>query len=459
MEKDSLFETMKPGSALARMALPTVASQIIILLYNLADTWFIGRTNNPYMVAASSLALTVYLAAAALANVFGVGGGTLMVRLIGQKKTDDAKKVAAYTVMASVTASVVFSAIIALLMDPILHLLGAGENTIEYGRQYLITTSVIGTLPTVLSMSMPQLLRNAGYAKEAGIGVALGSILNIALDPLFMFVILSEGYEVLGAGIATALSNFGSLIFFLIMFRRVRDKSVLRISFKRQKIGKANLRSFYTVGIPAAVAIFMFDLVTIVINRLVVAYGDIPLASMGIVLKLERLPINMGLGICLGMVPLVAYNFGSKNFKRMSQFVSLARMVILVFSAICSVLFFCFADQIVGVFIKDEETVRLGAEFLRARCFSLPFMMIGYHVVNYMNAVNKGPVSFFLAIIRHVVLIIPIMLLMNGIWGLTGLIWSQLVADAVNAIIALLIYLKVNKQLTTVQMPSEHSAV
>lgn len=130
MEKDSLFETMKPGSALARMALPTVASQIIILLYNLADTWFIGRTNNPYMVAASSLALTVYLAAAALANVFGVGGGTLMVRLIGQKKTDDAKKVAAYTVMASAIASVIFSVIIALLMDPILRLLGAGENTI-----------------------------------------------------------------------------------------------------------------------------------------------------------------------------------------------------------------------------------------------------------------------------------------------------------------------------------------
>ena len=203
----------------------------------------------------------------------------------------------------------------------------------------------------------------------------------------------------------------------------------------------------------------MFDLVTIVINRLVVAYGDIPLASMGIVLKLERLPINMGLGICLGMVPLVAYNFGSKNFKRMGQFVSLARMVILVFSAICSVLFFCFADQIVGVFIKDEETVRLGAEFLRARCFSLPFMMIGYHVVNYMNAVNKEPVSFFLAIIRHVVLIIPIMLLMNGIWGLTGLIWSQLVADAGNALVAILIYLKVNKQITTVQPQVQNSAV
>ena len=448
MEKDDLFKSMKPTQALAKMALPTVASQVIILLYNLADTWFIGRTNAPNMIGASSLALTVYLAAVALANVFGVGGGTLMVRHIGRKDTDSARRVAAYTVTASAVAALVFSVLLAVFMDPVLRLLGADDETIVYGRQYLFTTSVIGTIPTVLSMCMPQLLRNAGYAKEAGIGVGLGSLLNILLDPLFMFVILPKGYEVLGAGIATALANVGSLIYFLIIFHKVKDKTVLKISFRRQDIGKDNIRSFYSVGIPAAVAIFMFDLVTIVINKLVVAYGNTPLASMGIVLKLERLPINIGLGVCLGMVPLVAYNFGSGNFKRMNSFVSLARTVILVFSAICSVMFFCFAGNIVGLFIADEETIRIGAEFLRGRCFSLPFMMIGYHVVNYMNSINKGQISFLLAILRHVVLIIPAMLIMNSIWGLTGLIWSQLVADVLNSAIALLIFIRINNKIT-----------
>ena len=439
---------MKPSKALAIMALPTIASQLIILLYNLADTWFIGRTNNPYMIGASSLALTIYLAAAALANVFGVGGGTLMVRLIGEKKADDAKKVASYTVLASVIGALAFSLLVFVFMDPLLRLLGAGEHTLEYSRQYLLTTSVIGGIPTVLSMSMPQLLRNAGYSKEAGIGVGLGSVLNILLDPLFMFVILPKGYEVLGAGIATALSNVISLIYFIIMFVRLKEKSVLQLPRRFERIGKENTRSFYSVGVPAAIAIFLFDLVTIVINRLVVEYGDIPLASMGIVLKLERIPIQVGLGVCLGMVPLIGYNFGAGNHKRMNEIASLARTVILVFSLVCSVVFFFFADSLVGLFIADEATIAQGAAFLRGRCFSLPFMMIGYHVVNYMNAVNQGKISFLLAIIRHIALIIPIMLLMNAVWGLDGLIWAQLVADAVNALIAIIIYRKVNARIT-----------
>ncbi|MBQ3405282.1 MAG: hypothetical protein IJG63_07710 [Oscillospiraceae bacterium] len=195
-----MFRYMRPSAALTKMALPTIGSQLIILLYNLADTWFIGRTGNPYMIGASSLALTVYLAAAALANVFGVGGGTLMVRLVGESRTNEAQKVASYAVSASAAAALVFAALVFTSAGPLLRLLGAGQNTLVYGRQYLITTSVIGAVPTVLSMSMPQLLRNAGYSQAAGFGVGLGSVANIVLDPVFMFVILPEGYEVLGAG-------------------------------------------------------------------------------------------------------------------------------------------------------------------------------------------------------------------------------------------------------------------
>lgn len=448
MENDSLFVSERPAKALAKMALPTIASQVIILLYNLADTWFIGRTDNPYMIGASSLALTVYLAVVALANVFGVGGGTLMIRLLGEKKEEEARKVASYSVTAAAISALVFSLLVFIIMDPLLRLLGASDNTLDYARQYLNMTTVAGSLPTVLSMCMPQLLRNSGYAGAAGFGVALGSLLNIGLDPLFMFVILPEGKEVLGAGIATCLSNVVSMIFFIVMFYRVRNKSVLRIPRRLEKIGSENKRSFYSVGIPAAFAIFLFDLVTIVINRLTSDYGDIPLAGMGIVLKLERLPINIGLGVCLGMVPLVSYNFGSGDRTRMQTFVSLSRKVILAFSVLCAVLFWFFPENVVGIFIDDEETVRCGAEYLRGRCLSLPFMMIGYHVVNYMNAVGQGKVSFLLAIIRHLILIIPIMLLMNLIWGLTGLVWSQLVADALNAAAAALLFRKVSKSLS-----------
>jgi Na+-driven multidrug efflux pump len=159
--------------------------------------------------------------AAALSNVFGVGGGSLMARLLGEKKENDAKKVVAYSIITATICSLVFSVVVLIFMEPLLKLLGASENTLEFGKQYAFTTVVLGSVPTVLSMCMPQFLRNAGYSKEAGLGVILGSLLNIGLDPLFMFVILPEGYEVLGAGIATLISNIISFGYFVFMFKKL----------------------------------------------------------------------------------------------------------------------------------------------------------------------------------------------------------------------------------------------
>ncbi|MBR3248085.1 MAG: cation transporter [Clostridiales bacterium] len=449
-DKKELFESVNPVKALAVMALPTVASQLILLIYNIADTWFIGRTNDPAMIGASNLALTVYLITVSLANIFGVGGGSLMVRLTGEKDPVEAQKVASYSIIASGITAIGFSLITLIFMTPLLTLLGADDMTMPYGKQYLFTTVVLGGFPTILSMSMPQLLRNAGYSKEAGLGVALGSILNVGLDPLFMFVILPKGNEVLGAGTATMLSNVCSFLYFVIIYRKVRNESVLKISFKHGKIAGEHLKSLYMVGVPAAVSIFLFDLVTIVINKLTVGYGDHikPLAAMGIVLKLERIPINTGLGICLGMVPLIAYNFGSSDHERMNRFSVLARRSIIIFSMICMTAFFFFAEPLAAAFIKDAETVSYAAMFLKGRCLALPFMMISYHIVNYMNAVNKGKVSFLLAILRHVIILIPVMLIMNGLWGLTGLVWSQVVADVINAVVSMFIFVRIKNKIS-----------
>lgn len=437
MKKTELFENTNPAKALAVMAAPTVASQLVVLIYNLADTWFIGRTNDPYMIAASSLALTVYLATVALSNVFGVGGGSLMARLSGEKRMEEAKAVVSYSVSMCALSALIFSILVLIFMDPLLKMLGASENTLTYARQYVFTTTVIGGVPTALSMCMSQLLRNSGYAKEAGIGVGIGSLLNIILDPIFMFLLLPKGQEVLGAGVATMLSNVCSLFYFVIKFKLLRNETVLVLPRRIERIGTGLMKGLYSVGIPSAFAIFLFDLVTIVINRLTASYGDIPLAAMGIVLKLERIPINTGLGICLGMVPLVAYNYGAGNQARMKRISSLARIAVVILSCICTGVFWIFAKDAVALFMADESTILQGAVFLRGRCLSLPFMMIGYHVVNYMNAVGEGKVSFLLALLRHVVLIIPITLFLNYAFGMDGLIWSQLVADFLNSILSI----------------------
>ena len=319
-QKTALFETVAVPKALFTMAAPTIVSQLITLVYNMADTWFIGRTNNPYMVAASSLVLTVFLMAGALANLFGVGGGSLMVRLLGKKEKEEAARVASWTVFMSAASAFVFSLLCLLFMDPLLRLLGASDHTIGYARQYLIFVVGIGGVANVTSGAMSFLLRNAGYAREAAFGLGMGGVLNMALDPLLMFVLLPDGCQVMGAGIATMLSNVASLFYFLWMFHRVRGESVLSVPRRLEKILPESRRNIFSIGVPTAMSVFLYDLTNIVINRLSASHGDLPLAAMGIVLKVERLPLNIGIGICLGMIPLIGYNYASGNRRRMSDF-------------------------------------------------------------------------------------------------------------------------------------------
>ena len=446
-DKIEIFERMPVPAALSKMAIPTIVSQLITLVYNMADTWFIGQTNNPYMVAASSLVLTVFLMTASLANLFGVGGGTLAVRLLGSREMEESRKVASLSLTMAAGASLVFSLLCLVFMDPLLRLLGASDNTIGYARQYLLFVVVIGCLPTVLSNVMSALLRNMGYSREAAFGLGMGGILNVVLDPIFMFLILPAGFEVMGAAIATMLSNFAVLIYFVVIYRRVASDSVLALPRRIEKITGQSMRSLFAVGVPAAVSILLFDVTNMVINRMASSYGDFQLAAIGIVLKVERLPLNIGVGIGLGMVPLVAYNFASGDRKRMNAFFTAARVAGIVV-AVCSVgLYYWAAPWLIRVFIADAATVSYGIEFLRARCFATPFMFLSFNMVHFMQAVGRGRVSFWLAVIRQIFLNIPILFLMNWLVGMSGIVHTQMIADCLNVIVSYVIYFRVVKEL------------
>lgn len=437
---NAIFETMAVPSALATMAIPTIVSQLITLIYNIADTWFIGQTNNPYMVAASSLVLTVFLITAALANLFGVGGGSLVVRLLAEKQKEEARKAASCSLVMAAGAALAFSLLCLVFMTPLLRLLGASDNTIDYARQYLLFVVVIGGIPTILSTTMSFMVRNIGYSREAGFGLGMGGILNVILDPVFMFVIMPEGYEVMGAAIATLLSNIAALVYFIGLYYRLKEETILTFPGKIEKISKKSMESLFSVGVPAALSLFLFDLTNMVINRLAASHGDLELAAIGIVLKVERLPLNIGIGISLGMMPLVAYNFAAKNSKRMEAFFNAARIAGIAVSVVCVCLYWFGAPYIVQAFIDDAETVRLGTAFLKARCFATPFMFLSFNMVHFMQAVDEGKCSFYLAAIRQLVLNIPILFLMNHMIGMMGIVWTQLIADFINVVISYVIY-------------------
>jgi len=182
-----------------------------------------------------------------------------------------------------------------------------------------------------------------------------------------------------------------------------------------------------------------------VINKLSSSHGDLELAAMGIVLKVERLPLNIGVGICLGMVPLLAYNYAAKNYDRMHGVFKMARLAGLTVSVVCVVLYRVFAPYIMGAFISDADTVRLGTAFLQARCFATPMMFLSFHMIHLMNALGKGKISLSLAVIRQICLNIPMLFVLNALFGMNGVIWTQTIADTCNVIASYVIYRHVMK--------------
>lgn len=419
------------------MAIPTVIGQLIVLIYNLADTYFIGKTGDPCLVASSSLILPVFNLTGAFATIIGLGGGTLISRHLGVNKREDASKVSAFVFNAAIVMGLIWSLIVLVFMNPLLKALGADSDTFDMAKKYAMCVVVLGGLPTMLQMTCAQLLRSVGYSKQSGFGMSMGGILNVILDPVFMFILLPKGNEIIGAGIATCLSNIVTLIYFIVVIKSIQDKTVLRFSIKGRMPTSSDIKSVFINGFPGGLSNLLFDFSQIMINRLMSDYGAIPLAAIGVILKAERIPLNTGMGICQGIIPIVAYNYSSRNTKRMKDTINFSRTCGLVVAAISIVLYELCAPSIVYLFIKDAATVEIGAQFLRVRCLATPFMFMAFHTLFSVQAMGKGTVAMCLAIIRQLILYVPLLIIMNILFGMFGLVWAQIVGDIFTDVVSL----------------------
>ena len=442
--KRELFEKMPVPKALATLAIPTIISQLITMIYNLADTFYIGMANDPSQTAASSLAFTLVFMMNCLPNLFGVGGGSLISRLMGEKRDDEAGGVASFSFYCTLITSAVYSLIVLAFMDPMLRFLGATDSSLPYAREYALWVVVLGAVPATLSMTMAHLLRSEGFASKASLGLGLGGVMNIILDPIFMFVMLEPGNEVKGAAIATMLSNVIVLIFFIFVYLQIRKKTVLSLNPKKALLKKHYVKSVFAVGIPSALGSLLACLSNIVINNLASSYsniyGDVPVASIGIAKKIDMLPMNVGFGLCQGMMPLVAYNFASGDHKRMRAFSRAARNAGMIFAGLCIVLFQLFAPSIAGLFNGHEQTVEMSTDFLRILCLAVPFMIFNLQISFSFQAMGMGKQSLILSSLRQGVINIPLLFVMNHFFGLYGIVWTQLISDIVTGIISYAVY-------------------
>lgn len=446
-DQERIFESLPVPSALRVMIVPAVISQLIVLIYNMADTFYVGQTNNPYMVAAAALILPVFNITLCLAGLAGIGGGALISRLLGENREEEARRVSVFSLYLAILIAAVFALGMGIFMKPLLNLLGAGENTYEYARQYAFCVIVAGGIPTVLSNVLSNLIRSIGYSRQAGTGIVLGGLLNIALDPLFMFVLLPDGYEVLGAGAATCLSNCIACVYFIVVVCRMGKESIVTFHPKAGRPERESIAAVFTVGIPSAVATLLFDLDYVIIDKLMVSYHDLALAAIGIVLKVERFPLNVGIGICQGMMPLVAYNYAAGNKKRMEDTIRISRMLGLAIAGISILLYEIFAVQFIRLFISDAQTVEMASAFLRIRVLATPLMFLSFFTVYLFQAFGMGKRSLFLGMMRWLVFNIPMLFLLNAVFGMYGIVWSQVTADTLTVILSFYVYRKYKPKL------------
>lgn len=426
VSEKALFETLPVHKAVAALAVPTIISQIVSIIYNLADTFFIGQLGNPGMVAAATLVYPWFSLLTALGNLFGIGGSSLISRLLGAKKEGEVRHVSSFCFYGGMLVTLVFSVISLVFRQPLLQFLGAGRDNMCYAKTYLLWVVVLGGIPTMMSMTLAHFLRSEGHAKLASAGIMLGGILNMILDPVFIYG-FHMGFS--GAAVATAFSNLASMLFLLSCFRQIKDKTVLSLSphdFRMRFAGQV-----FSVGIASALTSGLATLSNMTIVKLAAGYGDVSVAAYGIVKKIDMFPLGISMGLCQGVMPLVGYNYASKNYRRMRD-VSVFSWKTALAIALCFVVCFLgFAPWLLQAFIRNARTSLLGTSFLRIACLAVPLTSVNALIIYTLQAMGKGVQSTVLTVCRQGLLNIPLLILMNGIFGLYGMIWTQLVIELV----------------------------
>ncbi len=444
LSEKELFETAPVPRAVATLAIPTIISQVVTMIYNLADTFFIGQIGNPYMVAAVSLVSPWFNLLTALGNLFGLGGSSLISRLLGAKQEKDIKYVSAFSIWGGAAVTLLFSIGTYLARRPLLTFLGASPDTYGFAESYLFWVVVLGGVPTMVSLTLGHLLRSEGHARPASAGMMFGGILNVVLDPVLIF-----GFDmgVAGAAIATAFSNAASVVFFVIQYIRLGKKSAVSLHpryFTFRFVGQ-----IFSVGLASALATALGNASNMVIVRLASGYGDIPVAAYGIVKRIDQVPLNVSMGLCQGFMPLVGYNYASGDYRRMRAVSFFSWKTALVMSACFVACFAIFAPQILHLFIPEAETSALGASFLRIACLAVPLTSVNFLISYTLQAMGKGVQSAALTFGRQGLLNIPLLILMNLVVGLYGMIWTQLVVEVIMLPVSLGMYLLTWKRLRT----------
>lgn len=448
-KKLQLFEQTPIPRAVMKLAIPTIISSLVMVIYNLADTYFVGILNDSVQNAAVTLAAPVLLAFNAINNLFGIGSSSVMSRALGKKDYDTVYRSSAFGFYCSLLSGILFSLLFTVFNTPMLNLLGADSETAAATAEYLKWTTTFGAAPAILNVVMAYMVRAEGSALHASIGTMSGCLLNIILDPVF---ILPWGFDMgaAGAGFATFISNCVACIYFLILLFVKRGHTYVCINPSKLRLKKAVVMGIFGVGIPAAVQNLLNVTGMTVLNNFTSAYGSDAVAAMGIVQKINMVPLYIALGLSQGIMPLISYSYASKNIDRMKKTLIFSIKITLSFMIVISAIYYIAAGGFVSLFMKNQTIVAYGSEFLRGFCLAQPFLCIDFIGVGVFQACGLGKNALIFAVLRKIILEIPALFVLNIIFPMYGLAYAQLVAEVILAVAAFIVLVRLFKKLEKV---------
>lgn len=444
-KKIALFETRPVPKAVIALSIPTIISSLVMVLYNLADTYFVGMLNDPIQNAAVTLVAPVILAFNAINNLFGVGASSIMSRALGKKDFDTVRKSSAFGFYCALAGGVLMSVLCTAFQNPLLALLGTDPSTFSATRDYMIWTVNFGAVPAILNVVLAYMVRSEGASVHASIGTMSGCLLNIILDPVF---IMPWGLNMgaAGAGLATFLSNCVACLYFFILLYVKRRSTYMCIRPSAFKLSKTIAVGVCAVGVPAAIQNLLNVTGMTVLNNFTSAYGSDAVAAMGIVQKINMVPLYIALGASQGVMPLVSYNYSSGNTKRMKQVITFTMKILMTFMLAITAGYYLGAGFLTKLFMENAAIINYGTHFLRGLCLALPFLCIDFLAVGVFQACGFGKKAFVFAVFRKIVLEIPALFLLNWLFPLYGLAYAQLVAEIILAVAATIVLIKFFRQ-------------
>ena len=420
----------KVSTLLFNFSLPAIVGMIVNALYNMVDRVFIGRGVGALAISGLAVGFPLSIINMAFGMLVGIGASTMISIKLGARKKDQAERILGNGLILIILISIALSILGIIFLDPILRLFGASPETLPYARDYM-KYIIAGAVLQNIGFSMNNVIRAEGNPKIAMGTMLIGAIINTVLDPIFIFV-FHMGIK--GAAIATIFAQAVSSVWVLYYF--FSGKSTLKIRKENLKLEKETIKSIMSIGISPFAMQLASSLVNTIFNKNLLTYGgDLAVGAMGIVNSISMLFFMPMFGINQGMQPIIGYNYGSKQYKRVIDTLKLAIKSAVVIATIGLIVVEVFPTTLIKIFNNDKELVDLGVHGIRIFLSMLP--IIGFQIVssNYFQAVGKAKTAIFLSLLRQVILLIPMLLILPSMFGLNGVWIVGPVSDALAAIL------------------------